>query len=204
MNKSDTRILTTNHITVKTSDAKKTQSNTEDNTLRNATPAPGPCDDCGDPIVPERPTPNPNRPKRQTDDPEKLIYTNGVQKNGNVVSVKVNPDSTNYMRTSKEGVSIKFLVNKLQCVDKSIRKLKDNIDQLKAEVQPTAITEKIVEQSNEFEINPQSGLLEIKLSGGLGVDGNGAIGVKCDGDTIDFDEQGRIMTVWAGFSSDNE
>lgn len=73
----------------------RANNNIDNNTISEkpvsvkATPVQGPCDACGNPIVPSKPTPNQNRPKRKTDNDDNLIYTNGVQKVDNVVSVKV-------------------------------------------------------------------------------------------------------------------
>ena len=111
----------------------------------------GPTDDCGNPVIPNKPTPNPDRPKRKNEPKPELEYTNGVQKEGNVVSVKVHPDSTNYMRTYKDGLSIKYLINKLECVRKSMDKLKDGLNQLKDEVQPAGIIKTIVTNSTDFQ-----------------------------------------------------
>lgn len=197
MDKTDTRIKKKQYNTTESSEPQN--SNLSTNTLTNTTSAQGPCDDCGNPIVPPKPTPNPNRPKRKTDDTGELIYTNGIQKEGNYITVKVHPDSTSYMRTSKDGVSIKFLANKLECVNKSIKKLKNNVEQLKAEVQPGAIAEKIVESSKEFYID-REGLLSIKTGDGLIADDNGYLKVKVDNETIGFDEQGNLMTIWTDFN----
>lgn len=94
----------------------RTNNNIDNNTISEkpvsvkATPSQGSCDACGNPIVPSKPTPNQNRPKRKTDNDGNLIYTNGVQKVDNVVSVKVNRDGTNYLRTTKDGLSAKYLI----------------------------------------------------------------------------------------------
>ena len=167
-----------------------------------AIPAQGPCDACGNPIVPNKPTPNQNRPKRKTDNNE-LIYANGVQKVDNVVSVKVSHDSTNYLRTSKDGLSALYLINKLECIRKSIKKLNDNVQQLKDEVQPIAIGEKIVEIDKEFEMDDK-GLMHLKLGKGLERDEQDYINVKLDRDTLGFDGDGRIMTVWSGYNPEEK
>ena len=185
----------------------RTNNNIDNNTISEkpvsvkATPAQGPCDACGNPIIPSKPTPNPNRPKRKTDNNDNLIYTNGVQKVDNVVSVKVNRDSTNYLRTSKDGLSAKYLINKLECIRKSIKKLNDNVQLLKDEVQPIAIGEKIVEIDHEFEMDDQ-GMMHLKLGNGLERNENDYINTKLDKNTLGYDEDGRIMTIWAGYTPD--
>lgn len=198
MKKSDTRIQRTNHNTTRNSSENiiKEQPIIMDSVEQY--PTPHPCDDGDTPEVPDRPKPNPNRPKPSPSPKEGLIYTNGVQKVDNVVSVKVHPDSTNYMRTSERGLSILFLINKLECIGKSIKKLNDNVNQLKDEVQPDAIIEKIVEQSDNFEINPK-GLLELKIGDGLATDADGRLSVDVDEDTLGFDENGKLMTIWGHF-----
>lgn len=202
MNKSDYRIKRTNRIITKNTTGSIVY---DEDSARNSVeqyPTPHPCDDGDTPQVPDKPTPNPDRPKRKGSTTDELIYTNGVQKKGNVVSVKVNTDSTNYMRTGENGLSIKFLIDKLECIRKTIKKLNENVNQLKDEVQPSSIAEKMVEISKEFEIDSE-GNLGLKLGEGLEVDENGRIGVKCDGDTIGFNDDRAIMTIWVGFDTDN-
>lgn len=192
MNKTDTRIKKTRHLVVKEKEPEKPVS------VKTA-PAQGPCDECGNPIVPNKPTPNVSRPKRKTEKEEELIYTNGVQRNDNVISVKVHPDSTGYLRTSKNGLSAKFLINKLECLLKSMKKLNDGITQLKEEVQPAVIGEKIVEIDKEFEMN-DDGTMQLKLGDGLKRTPNGYIQLNLDTDTLAFDENGKLMTIWSEFS----
>ena len=122
-----------------------------------------------------------------------------MQKVGNTVSVKVHPDSTNYMRTNKDGLSIRYLINKLECVRKGLVKINDNLNQLKDEVQPASIIEKIIDNSKEFKYG-EDGMLEIKLGDGLSRDERGYIGVELDDDTLAFDENGKIMTIWGEFT----
>lgn len=193
MNKSDARITKTTHTK-----PKETEDVTTTNSVKSY-PTPHPCDDGDTPSVPDKPTPNPNRPKPSQK--ENLIYTNGVQKKGNVVSVKVDPDSTGYMRTSEDGLSIKYLINKLECVRKSLKKINDNLNQLKDDVQPAVIIEHIIENSKEFQTD-EDGMIELKLGDGLGKDGKGYIGVTLDEDTLGFDENGKIMTIWGQFTQE--
>lgn len=178
----------------------KNKINSEKQMSVKTTTSQGPTDDCGNPVIPNKPTPNPDRPKRKNEPKPELEYTNGVQKEGNVVSVKVHPDSTNYMRTYKDGLSIKYLINKLECVRKSMDKLKDGLNQLKDEVQPAGIIKTIVTNSTDFQTT-EDGYLELKLGNGLGRDGKGYIGVELDKDTLGFNENGKIMTVWAGYEA---
>lgn len=194
MNKSDARIKKTAHVSAEP----ETKSAT--GVAVTSYPAPHPCDDTDKPEVPDKPIPNPDRPKRKGDKKDELEYTNGVQKVGNTVSVKVHPDSTNYMRTYKDGLSIKYLINKLECVRKSMDKLKDSLNELKEEVQPAGIIETIVNNSTDFQTT-EDGYLELKLGNGLGRDGKGYIGVELDKDTLAFDENGKIMTVWGDYST---
>lgn len=193
MNKSDTRIKRTKHTVSEPVDSKP------DNGSVASYPTPHPCDNTDTPDVPDKPTPNPDRPKRKGSQKDELIYTNGVQKVDNAVSVKVHPDSTNYMRTSKDGLSIKYMINKLECLTKGLGKLCDNLNQLKDEVQPASIIEKIIDNSKEFTYG-ESGMLEIKLGNGLASDDKGYIGVLLDEDTLAFDENGKIMTIWGEFT----
>ena len=174
--------------------------NTTNTNIDNKTiPTQGPCDACGNPIVPTKPTPNQNRPKRKSDNDEPLVYTNGIQKIDNTVSIKVNRDSTNYLRTSKDGLSALYLINKLECIRKSIKKLNDNVQQLKDEVQPVAIGEKIVEIDHEFEMDDR-GLMHLKLGNGVERDEHDYINTKLDKDTLGYDTEGRIMTIWSGYN----
>ena len=94
MKKSDARIQKTNHNTPINST--ETVVNEQNNTVNSVAnyPTPHPCDEGDTPAVPDKPKPNPNRPKTNNQPKTDLIYTDGVQKVGNVVSVKVNPDST--------------------------------------------------------------------------------------------------------------
>lgn len=195
MDKTDNRIIRTRHIKQKTAKPEELDS------IKNK-PTQGPCDACGNPIVPDKPTPNTNRPKRKPDKQEELVYTNGVQKNDNVVSIKINPDSTNFLRTSKNGLSALYLSNKLECIAKSIKRLNCGIEQLKEEVQPVAIGEKIVEIDKEFEMD-DTGLMHLKLGNGLTRDENGYISINLDKDTLDFNENGKIMTIWSEFVPEN-
>lgn len=192
MNKSDYRIKRTNRIITESVDETPKDS-------VKTYPTPHPCDDGDTPPVPDKPKPNPERPKRKGSTTDELIYTNGVQKIENTVSVKVHPDSTNYMRTSKDGLSIKYLINKLECVRKGLVKINDNLNQLKDEVQPASIIEKIIDNSKEFKYG-EDGMLEIKLGDGLSRDERGYIGVELDDDTLAFDENGKIMTIWGEFT----
>ena len=43
-------------------------------------------------------------------------------------------------------------------------------------------------------------MLEIKLGDGLSRDERGYIGVELDDDTLAFDENGKIMTIWGEFT----
>lgn len=194
MNKSDSRIKKTNHTTPEPAGNKPVDS-------VKTYPTPHPCDDGDTPQVPDKPTPNPDRPKRKGSTTDELVYTNGVQKVGNTVSVKVHPDSTNYMRTNKDGLSIRYLINKLECVRKSIIKLNNNVNQLKEDVQPATIIEHIIDNSKEFD-KDEDGMLVIKIGDGLGTDEHDRLVVKYDGDTIGVDENGCIMTIWGEFSQE--
>ena len=194
MNKSDTRIKKTNHATPEPVAKKPTDS-------VKSYPTPHPCDDGDTPPVPDKPLPNPDRPKRKGSSTDDLTYTNGVQKVENTVSVKVHPDSTGYMRTGKEGLSIRFMINKLECLRKSLQKINDNVNQLKDDVQPAVIIEHIVENSKEFQVD-DDGMIEIKLGKGLSRNDKGYIGVDLDEDTLAFDENGKIMTIWGEFSQE--
>ena len=79
-------------------------------------------------------------------------------------------------------------------------KLKDSLNELKDEVQPAGIIETIVDNSTDFQTT-EDGYLELKLGNGLGRDGKGYIGVELDEDTLAFDENGKIMTVWGDYST---
>ena len=192
MNKTNIRIRNTQHITTK-------PPKPEDAELTKPTPAQGPCDSCGNPIVPDKPIPNTNRPKRKTDKQEELIYTNGVQKEDNIVSIKINPDSTNFLRTGKNGLSALYLSNKLECILKSIKRLNAGIEQLKEEVQPAVIGEKIVEIDKEFEMN-SDGTVNLKLGNGLERDSLNYIQPKLDEGTLGISEDGKIMTIWCEYN----
>ena len=203
MKKSDARIQRTNHNTPINST--ENVVNEQNNTVNSVGdyPTPHPCDEGDTPAVPDKPKPNPNRPKTNNQQKTELIYTNGIQKVGNTVSVKVNPDSTNYIRTSEEGLSALFLVNKLECVKKSIKKLNDSVNQLKDEIQATSIIEKIVDNSNEFVIN-NNGLLELRIGKGLDTDVEKKIEVNCDHQSIGFNENGNIQSIWLEYTPSNE
>ncbi len=203
MKKSDARIQKTNHNTPINST--ENVVNEQNNTVNSVGdyPTPHPCDEGDTPAVPDKPKPNPNRPKTNNQSKTDLIYTNGVQKVGNAVSVKVNPDSTNYIRTNENGLSALFLINKLECVRKSLKKLNEHVNQLKDEVQPPAIIEKIVDNSNEFVIN-NNGLLELRIGKGLDTDVDKKIEVNCDHQSIGFSENGIIQSIWLEYTPSNE
>lgn len=203
MKKSDARIQKTNHNnTINSTENVVTEQTNVTNSVANY-PNPHPCDEGDTPAVPDKPKPNQNRPKQNSTQKDKIEYTNGIQKVGNTVSIKVNPDSTNYIRTSEDGLSALFLVNKLECVKKSIKKLNDSVNQLKDEIQATSIIQTIVDNSNEFVIN-NNGLLEVRVGNGLDTDTEERIEVSCDQKTIGFNENGNIQSIWLEYTPSNE
>lgn len=221
MKKTDARIIRVNNTThtntqtIEKTDARNIRVN--DDTLTNAQtiektetviviptdPAviPYPCDDQPEPepdvpepnpdrppINPVRPEPNPDRPIA----PVNLIYTNGVQKVNNTVGLKINDDSVRYVTATENGLSVNYLVEKLNRVRKNLHVLrhtttvlKSDVNQLQDELKLPALRDKLVVLMPEFIVDG-SGNLILNIGDGLGID-----------------DEGSISTFWSEFNSDN-
>lgn len=221
MKKSDARILKKNSTTHN----KKYVINNTTNVVENVgvipiTPTymtPYPCDDPPEP-EPDQPTPNPDRPPiypvNPTPNPDRpplyneLKFINGLKRVGNIINVNIHDDSQDYMTATPDGVSLKKLVNNLDNIKSVIEILatatlilRSDVNQMKDELQPLALEERLLEIMNEFHI-ADNGKMSLNIGKGLTTNDSNEIEVSLDKNSLDIDSEGAISDVWLGYETE--
>ena len=229
MKKDDVRIIKKNNpVNTDTYETDKVEIIFDDATEPVNTPRPSnnvtepvviprPCDDEPQPPEPIEPTPNPDWapdiPPRPTPNPERptppspygrLEFVDGLQRIGKNVSIKVDEDSERYVKTSSKGLSVKYLVDRLNNVRKALGNLsrtttvlRSDLNQLSNEINTPAFTEKLERLFVEF--HEENGRLLLNLGNGIYMDKDGNLSAYVDSITTDIDEDGKIASVWTSF-----
>lgn len=186
-------------------------------------PKPGPR-----PPVPPHPGPKPPIPPVPPPHPVpvgEVVFANGLEEKHNVVSVKVSPDSMQYMAATPFGITIKRLIERIERQNREIAEMasiivdmKSQINQLTGSVKPSAIMKNIADNSELFGLD-DNGELIVNLGGGLiaddgkvvvdfdeslALDDDGKIGLDFD-DTMEVnDGKVGVSGVWGEFNSDRD
>lgn len=146
-----------------------------------------------DPCPPVPPKPVPPKPQ-----PTEVNFGDGLTVKDNVVSVKVDKYCDEYMYVNKDGLCILPLLKRIEKMqqiiirlDKRLTDAESDINRLKGQTKPESISSVIVDESESFFIDKDSGKISIKTNDGIRVGEEGYLQINGN-DTISIDDNGKM------------